>query len=318
MEIDKRDILPVSLPRGGGGAEYVMYLPYRQTDFIQKIIANTGKPYEIEMLEDMLQRTKENDLILDIGTNIGNHAICLAANGRKVCGFEANPKMFELAQVNVALNQLQNRVQIHCCGISDKEERAAFGAEIPSNFGAMRLQQIQDGGIICHRLDDFNFNEPIAMIKIDIEGMEDKALRGAKNLIDKNRPILYLEAQKLDEFKRIDRIMLEMDYVHCKIFGGALTHLYIPKEKAENHDLSKAICIIAEDSQNQKNLLYKFYTLQRHDESIAMFGSERRSTILPYLPSYLAALLCARRYYRHWRNDVRIFLYIISFGIVQR
>ncbi|MDE6979778.1 MAG: FkbM family methyltransferase [Helicobacter sp.] len=314
MEINKSDIITCE----GGGAEYVMYLPYRQTDFIQKIIANTGKPYEIEMLEDMLQRTKENDLILDIGTNIGNHAICLAANGRKVCGFEANPKMFELAQVNVALNQLQNRVQIHCCGISDKEERAAFGAEIPSNFGAMRLQQIQDGGIICHRLDDFNFNEPIAMIKIDIEGMEDKALRGAKNLIDKNRPILYLEAQKLDEFKRIDRIMLEMDYVHCKIFGGALTHLYIPKEKAENHDLSKAICIIAEDSQNQKNLLYKFYTLQRHDESIAMFGSERRSTILPYLPSYLAALLCARRYYRHWRNDVRIFLYIISFGIVQR
>lgn len=248
---------------GGGGAEYVMYLPYRQTDFIQKIIANTGKPYEVEMLEDMLQRTKENDLILDIGTNIGNHAICLAANGRKVCGFEANPKMFELAQVNVALNQLQNRVQIHCCGISDKEERAAFGAEIPSNFGAMRLQQVQDGGIICHRLDDFNFNEPIAMIKIDIEGMEDKALRGAKNLIEKHRPILYLEAQKFEEFKRIDRILFQMRYVHWDLFGGALTHLYLPREQVSDIDLHVKVLssIAAEHIQwswmPQENLIYK-------------------------------------------------------------
>lgn len=247
----------------GGGAEYVMYLPYRQTDFIQKIIANTGKPYEVEMLEDMLQRTKENDLILDIGTNIGNHAICLAANGRKVCGFEANPKMFELAQVNVALNQLQNRVQIHCCGISDKEERAAFGAEIPSNFGAMRLQQVQDGGIICHRLDDFNFNEPIAMIKIDIEGMEDKALRGAKNLIEKHRPILYLEAQKFEEFKRIDRILFQMRYVHWDLFGGALTHLYLPREQVSDTDLHVKVLssIAAEHIQwswmPQENLIYK-------------------------------------------------------------
>ncbi len=259
MEINKSDIITCE----GGGAEYVMYLPYRQTDFIQKIIANTGKPYEIEMLEDMLQRTKENDLILDIGTNIGNHAICLAANGRKVCGFEANPKMFELAQVNVALNQLQNRVQIHCCGISDKEERAAFDAEIPSNFGAMRLQQIQDGGIICHRLDDFNFNEPIAMIKIDIEGMEDKALRGAKNLIDKNRPILYLEAQKFEEFKRIDRILFQMRYVHWDLFGGALTHLYLPREQVSDEDLHVKVLasIAAEHIQwswmPQENLIYK-------------------------------------------------------------
>ena len=260
MEINKSDIIACA---AGGGAEYVMYLPYRQTDFIQKIIANTGKPYEVEMLEDMLQRTKENDLILDIGTNIGNHTICLAANGRKVCGFEANPKMFELAQVNVALNQLQNRVQIHCCGISDKEERANFAAEIPTNFGAMRLQQTQDGGIICHRLDDFNFNEPIAMIKIDIEGMEDKALRGAKNLIEKHRPILYLEAQKFEEFKRIDRILFNMRYVHWDLFGGALTHLYLPREQVSDEDLHVKVLssIAAEHIQwswmPQENLIYK-------------------------------------------------------------
>ncbi|MDE7196640.1 MAG: FkbM family methyltransferase, partial [Helicobacter sp.] len=243
--------------------QYFMYLPYRQTDFIQKIIANTGKPYEVEMLEDMLQRTKENDLILDIGTNIGNHTICLAANGRKVCGFEANPKMFELAQVNVALNQLQNRVQIHCCGISDKEERANFAAEIPTNFGAMRLQQTQDGGIVCHSLDSFNFSEPIKMIKIDVEGMEDKVLRGAQNLIEKNRPILYLEAQRFEEFKRIDRILFKMRYVHWDLFGGALTHLYLPREHVSDEDLHVKMLssIAAEHIQwswmPQENLIYK-------------------------------------------------------------
>ena len=306
---------------GGGGAEYVMYLPYRQTDYIQKIIDDTGKPYEVEMLEDMLQRTKENDLILDIGTNIGNHTICLAANGRKVCGFEANPKMFELAQVNVALNQLQNRVQIHCCGISDKEERANFAAEIPTNFGAMRLQQTQDGGIVCHSLDSFNFSEPIKMIKIDVEGMEDKVLRGAQNLIEKNRPILYLEAQRFEEFKRIDEIMTKMDYVHCKVFGLALSHLYLPKEKVNAQDLSKKISIISEDYRKQKSLLFGFYNMQRHEESIVMLGSEKRSSF-HRLPPYLAALLCARRYHcrsHHRRsNYINIILYLLSFGMIKR
>lgn len=171
--------------------------------------------------------------------------------------------MIELAQINIALNQLQNNVQLICCGISDKEEYATFGAENPANFGAMRLQQTQNGGILCKSLDSFEFNEPIVMMKIDIEGMEAKALRGAQKLIEKNRPILYLEAQKLEEFKHIDRILFKMNYVHWDFFGGALTHLYLPREQVSTEDLQvKALSSVAAmhiqwSWMPQQNLIYK-------------------------------------------------------------
>ncbi len=45
-------------------------------------------------------------------------------------------------------------------------------------------------------LDDFfmNVNEKAGFIKIDIEGAELLALRGAVELIKKNHPIIYVEA----------------------------------------------------------------------------------------------------------------------------
>ncbi|MDE7172967.1 MAG: FkbM family methyltransferase, partial [Helicobacter sp.] len=294
-------------------------LPYQETDCVQRGIAQSQQAYETEMLEDMLERTSENDWIFDVGMNIGNHTVCLAANGRKVCGFEANPKMMELAQINIALNHLQERVQLHCCGISDREERASFGAEIPSNFGAMRLQQTQDGEIMCHSLDSFDFPESIAMMKIDIEGMEDKALRGAKNLIKKHRPILYVEAQKHEEIREVDRLLVASKYVHCNVFGTSTTHLYIPREKASAQDLQRNLSIpVGNENELRRKTLFNFFTYQRRNDSIVSFGDKQRLGFLRFLPTYLVALLCARRYYWYWRNDIRMFVYCISFGLIKR
>ena len=41
-----------------------------------------------------------------------------------------------------------------------------------------------------------SFEERVNFIKMDIEGMEDKAIEGAKNTIDRYRPICYIEVSK--------------------------------------------------------------------------------------------------------------------------
>ncbi len=63
--------------------------------------------------------------------------------------------------------------------------------------------------------------------------------------------------------------------------------------------------------------IYEFYILQRHTDSIMMLQSEQQSYLVR-LPPYLCALLCARRYHWRWRNDLRIDLYCLSFGVIKR
>lgn len=66
-----------------------------------------------------------------------------------------------------------------------------------------------------------------------------------------------------------------------------------------------------------REAIYEFYILQRHESFIAMLDSEK-SSWLRKLPPYPAALLSARRYKWRWRNDFRFIIYCLSFGNIKR
>lgn len=100
-----------------------MYLPYKEEDYIQRTIWRTKKPYEFEMLKDVLKKLSmgiQGGIFLDCGMNIGNHSLFIAANGYRVIAFEANPKMVEIAQESVRINHFQDKISIFETGISDK------------------------------------------------------------------------------------------------------------------------------------------------------------------------------------------------------
>ncbi|MEA1989901.1 MAG: heparinase II/III family protein [Pseudomonadota bacterium] len=54
---------------------YRMKLPNYKTDYIQGMVANGHSPYEVIMLEKMSLGLGKDDFVLDIGANIGNHAL---------------------------------------------------------------------------------------------------------------------------------------------------------------------------------------------------------------------------------------------------
>ena len=114
-----------------------MYLPFKETDYIQQIVNGTKQPYEY----DMLQRIPKDGVVLDVGMNIANHSLFLAANGYKVFSFEANPKMSAIAKKSIALNGFENKIKVYEMGVSNREEVAHFTEEIPHNYGAMSLTQ---------------------------------------------------------------------------------------------------------------------------------------------------------------------------------
>ena len=209
---------------------YKLFLPGKDLDYIQKTIFESKAPYEYEMLIDIINKTNENDLILDIGSNIGNHTIFLAMNNRNVYSFEANKDLFDILQKSIEINNCFDKVKSYNLGISDKISKANFKNFNASNLGSQSLDINDNGDINLVPLDSIEFHKKVSAIKIDVEGMEINVLEGAKNIILKDRPLLYIEAINNAEFKKQLKQLKQLKYTYIDTFNATPTHLFIPSE----------------------------------------------------------------------------------------
>ncbi|MCG6658048.1 FkbM family methyltransferase [Halomonas campisalis] len=213
------------------GASYVIFLPDAATDYIQGKIASAKEPYELDMLRDMASRLEKGDLVLDVGANIGNHSLYLASIvGCRVEAFEPNQNLCEALQASIALNALEERVVVHQVGVSEAQGFAHFDHDHvdASNLGGQSLEVSQSPDeITLVSLDQLDLPAPLRMIKIDVEGMELQVLRGAKNLIERDRPILYVEGKTENDFSSINNLLKELGYLFCSTFNATPTHLFL-------------------------------------------------------------------------------------------
>jgi FkbM family methyltransferase len=167
----------------------------------------------IKQLVDFLLTKKESITFYDVGANIGTHALAIGktyGEKVKVRAFEAQRQLFNMLCGTVALNGLNN-IFCYNLAVSDGEEEK-IKILLPNydeinNFGGLELieplrsdnQAMSKNNyeeIATTTLDDFN--EIVDFIKIDIEGMEDKAFIGAKLLLKKYKPICFIEILKTD------------------------------------------------------------------------------------------------------------------------
>lgn len=214
----------------------MMYLPNKDTNYIQKKIYEELKPYELTMLKDIISRCKSNDIIVDVGSNVGNHTLFFAANNLFVYSFEANSILFDIMINSIKLNKFENITKCYNIAVSDSVSKAKFITFDETNLGGQSLEISNDGDIPTIPLDNVDFHGKVAVIKID-EGMECNVLNGAKNLIAKDRPLLYVEAINLDSFKNISYILNDLNYVYWDTFNATPTHLFLPKETICEKDI---------------------------------------------------------------------------------
>ena len=190
------------------GAVYKIVMPDMASDYIQNRVATELEPYELEMLRDMKSHLSATDLVLDIGANIGNHTFYLAeVVGCKVVAFEPNESLVTAMQQSVQLNNNSNRVVIESCALGEESNICEFEKLIPENIGSQKLV-CGHGDMQVRTLDEFTFNEPVKMLKIDVEGMELEVLKGAKKLIACDAPIIYVEALELSDFEVLHGFLL--------------------------------------------------------------------------------------------------------------
>lgn len=149
-----------------------------------------------------LARKLQGDVIIG-GAYFGDHAIlvakAIAAAGLKVHCFEPNTDQVNMLQKNVALNNLDN-VIVNKTGLSScsGEWMRLDGFDSFANAVAAVKGDGDGDGFDTEAMDDYVIHHGIhvGLIQLDIEGGELAALRGAQQLLTKDRPAVVFEVHR--------------------------------------------------------------------------------------------------------------------------
>ncbi|MDR1840556.1 MAG: FkbM family methyltransferase [Holophagales bacterium] len=199
------------------------------------------------------------DIVVEVGANIGAHTVLLArlvgCTGG-ILAFEPQPVLFQTLCANLALNNIIN-VRVEKQGLGNRVQTLHipvldYGSK--TNFGGLSLDLVDDGiAVPIKRLDSF-YVPKLALIKIDVEGMESQVIEGGANTIYNFRPMLYVENDRREKSPELIQLLLAMDYsmwwhvTHLfnennfagnaeNVFGGtvSINMLCVPNEKLDDN-----------------------------------------------------------------------------------
>lgn len=178
----------------------------------------------------------DDGLVLDIGAHIGYHALGCAARFPhcRVIAFEPNPINVQRLQKNLELNPLQaTRIQVHPIALSDVQGQLAFRSSAnvedqtssggylergspPLEQGIYERSGFSDSMVRTDRLDDLvaaHHWRDIRILKIDVEGAEHLFLKGAVRVLERDKPMLYIEVHSVVCMLEVLNTIVPLGYV---------------------------------------------------------------------------------------------------------
>ncbi|HSH53417.1 MAG TPA: FkbM family methyltransferase [Methylotenera sp.] len=184
-------------------------------DSITKEIQSRGE-YDgntLQSIRDVLSLIKPQ-MSLDVGANIGNHAVVIATLTKKLIAFEPVTFVYDVLKSNLAQNKLGNAIAVNF-GLSLEQSTKKIFIPMNGNLGSSSLEAVDGEGAFLKidtvsgdaYLAEHSQTEQIDFIKMDVEGHEAAALIGLQNTIQKYQPLLLLEwksANTTMSFKDLD------------------------------------------------------------------------------------------------------------------
>ncbi len=152
------------------------------------------EPVETEIVKNNVDK---NDVVVDVGANIGYYTLLMAKNNAFVYSYEPEPTNFDLLKKNVLLNNFSSNVKLYNKAVSNffghsklvlSEHSTGQHKLVNSRFGTKLI----DIEVIKIELDKINF------AKIDVEGAELNVLKGMKTL--PNKMLIEFNSMNLEEF----------------------------------------------------------------------------------------------------------------------
>jgi FkbM family methyltransferase len=142
--------------------------------------------------------------VLDVGANIGTHALGLAkAVGPRgaLHAFEPQAFLHALLAENLRSNGQPHAVaHLACVGAEDGRAHIANAEpQAQANLGAVAAQVRADGDakVAVVTLDSLSLRD-VSLIKIDVHGAEAAVLAGGRGILEEQTPVVYFHANSLE------------------------------------------------------------------------------------------------------------------------
>lgn len=170
------------------------------------------------LMEHGLKFIRKDDICIDAGANQGIYTIPfgkIVGSRGKVIAIEPMKYAQKIIKKNSQINNLKN-VKVFDGVVSDKNKQEILdlskgvgSASITRNFGKKKILRVNsktiDNLVKNYGLKKVNF------IKMDIEGCEFLALKGARKTIQKFKPTICLECD-VKSFKKINNFLKRFSY----------------------------------------------------------------------------------------------------------
>jgi FkbM family methyltransferase len=185
----------------------------------QVLEAAAFDPVEVELALQLIEARKrmhgDGVVAIDGGANIGVHTIewATAMTGwGSVIAIEAQERIYYALAGNIAINNCFNAIAMHAAISSEPGIMLIPTPDylVPSSFGSLELKPSAETEFIGQPID-YSAGKTVAIqkmsidalslprvdfIKLDVEGMELEALEGARQTIERSRPIFLVESIK--------------------------------------------------------------------------------------------------------------------------
>ena len=191
--------------------------------------AQLGDPGQSAEFEHFIRQCNDRMVLFDIGAHYGLFSLIAAARGAKVTAVEPSPIAVQMIKRHIALNRGKPNVRVIQAAVSDAGGRMQMLSSGIFSEGYFRLVTGRPSRELTEvramTVDELTseFGAP-THIKIDVEGHEAAAVRGARETLARFAPRLFLELhneliradggnprETLDELRRIGYETLSFD-----------------------------------------------------------------------------------------------------------
>lgn len=203
------------------------------------------KSWQPETLRIFHQLSKKAQLVLDIGANTGVFTLlaCAANPHLKVISFEPVPRIYNRLREHVRLNGYEGRCQVRNEAVSNRigvtQFHVPFG-DVPTSASLQPngFRGVQGELIEVHvtTVDSVcATRERVDLVKIDVEGYEDKVLEGMRRTLATSKPTVIVECNPDGPYQAIEAILGSFGYrfFHLRKQGPEPCHKITPDESEQ-------------------------------------------------------------------------------------
>jgi FkbM family methyltransferase len=200
-------------------------------DFIRDRLKAKRRFYEEDLLTYLRQVPLSAGQIADCGANIGNHTLFFAGvMGRKTLAIEPIESNRNHLRKVVDANGIGHFVSIVPVALGDRNGTVLMATPNAGNPGMFRIVAEGSSGetVPVTRLDDLleGTDQPVALIKLDLEGYEEPALCGGMSAVATHLPLICAEFTSRKAFNSFFSHLAGLGYAATAAFCATPTVVF--------------------------------------------------------------------------------------------